>query len=69
MNGGGGMNGGMNGGNGGNGGAFNVEQPRGLMVIGAGLGRTGTQSLQEALNILGYPCYHMREVRRLRSPN
>jgi len=35
----------------------------GLAVIGAGFGRTGTSSLQEALEILGYgPCYHMREV-------
>lgn len=37
--------------------------PTGLLVIGAGFGRTGTSSLQEALEILGYgPCYHMREV-------
>jgi hypothetical protein len=35
----------------------------GLKVIGAGFGRTGTSSLQEALTILGFgPCYHMREV-------
>lgn len=35
----------------------------GLQVIGAGLGRTGTSSTQEALQILyGAPCYHMREV-------
>ena len=35
----------------------------GLVVIGAGFGRTGTSSLQEALEILGLgPCYHMREV-------
>jgi hypothetical protein len=35
----------------------------GLCIIGAGFGRTGTSSLREALNILGYgPCYHMREV-------
>lgn len=35
----------------------------GLRVIGAGLGRTGTASLQQALAILyGAPCYHMREV-------
>ena len=32
-------------------------------VIGAGLGRTGTKSLQTALETLGYgPCYHMTEV-------
>ena len=35
----------------------------GLRVIGAGLGRTGTASLQQALAILyGAPCYHMSEV-------
>ena len=48
-----------------------AKQPRpttpaksdGLLVIGAGFGRTGTSSLQEALSILGYgPVYHMREV-------
>lgn len=34
-----------------------------LDVIGAGFGRTGTESLQKALEILGYgPCYHMSEV-------
>ena len=31
-------------------------------VIGAGFGRTGTMSTQNALNILGFPCYHMKEV-------
>ena len=32
----------------------------GLRVIGAGLGRTGTESLQTALEILyDAPCYHM----------
>jgi hypothetical protein len=30
-----------------------------LEVIGAGLPRTGTSSLWTALEILGYPCYHM----------
>ncbi|KAG0743176.1 hypothetical protein G6F57_006761 [Rhizopus arrhizus] len=30
-----------------------------LQVIGAGFGRTGTYSLQEALNILGYNTLHM----------
>jgi hypothetical protein len=47
-----------------------VNRPRptvavegGLSVIGAGFGRTGTSSLQQALEILGFgPCYHMREV-------
>ncbi len=36
----------------------------GLQVIGAGLGRTGTNSLKLALEeLLGGPCYHMFEVR------
>jgi len=36
-----------------------------LKVIGAGFGRTGTASLQRALEILGFgPCYHMYEIRR-----
>jgi hypothetical protein len=35
----------------------------GLVLIGAGFGRTGTLSLKKALEILGYgPCYHMEEV-------
>lgn len=34
-----------------------------LNVIGAGFGRTGTESLKRALEMLGYgPCYHMYEV-------
>ena len=34
-----------------------------LQVIGSGLGRTGTKSLQTALNMLGLgPCHHMMEV-------
>jgi Sulfotransferase domain len=34
-----------------------------LRVIGAGFGRTGTDSMREALNILGFgPCHHMFEV-------
>ena len=34
-----------------------------LKVIGSGLGRTGTKSLQTALNMLGFgPCHHMVEV-------
>jgi len=33
-----------------------------LQLIGAGYGRTGTDSTKEALNILGLRCYHMREV-------
>ncbi|MDE3175185.1 MAG: sulfotransferase family protein [Pseudomonadota bacterium] len=36
-----------------------------LKVIGAGFGRTGTDSLREALNLLGAgPCHHMFEVNR-----
>lgn len=36
-----------------------------LRVIGAGLGRTGTASLKEALELLlGAPCYHMFEAIR-----
>ena len=36
---------------------------KGLRVVGAGLGRTGTHSLQLALQqLLGGPCYHMVEV-------
>ncbi len=34
-----------------------------LKVIGAGFGRTGTRSLKEALEMLGFgPCHHMVEV-------
>lgn len=34
-----------------------------LQVIGTGFGRTGTDSMREALEILGYgPCHHMREL-------
>jgi len=33
-----------------------------LKIIGAGFGRTGTDSIRAALNVLGFPCYHMREV-------
>jgi len=34
-----------------------------LEVVGAGLGRTGTKSMQTALNMLGFgPCHHMIEV-------
>jgi hypothetical protein len=34
-----------------------------LQVIGAGYGRTGTLSLKQALDQLGFgPCYHMSEV-------
>ncbi|MEO6348371.1 MAG: sulfotransferase family protein [Aquaticitalea sp.] len=33
-----------------------------LKIIGAGFGRTGTLSTKTALEMLGYPCYHMFEV-------
>jgi hypothetical protein len=34
-----------------------------LKVIGAGFGRTGTSSLKQALEDLGFgPCHHMTEV-------
>jgi hypothetical protein len=34
-----------------------------LQVVGAGLGRTGTMSLKQALEqLLGGPCYHMMEL-------
>jgi hypothetical protein len=33
-----------------------------FQVIGACWGRTGTHSLKNALEILGYKCYHMKEV-------
>ena len=34
-----------------------------LKVVGAGFARTGTDSMREALEILGFgPCHHMREV-------
>lgn len=34
-----------------------------IRVIGSGFGRTGTRSLKEALEILGFgPCHHMEEV-------
>jgi hypothetical protein len=35
-----------------------------MKIIGAGFGRTGTVSLQQAFEHLGYPCYHMQEVMR-----
>jgi hypothetical protein len=33
-----------------------------LKIIGAGYGRTGTSSIRQALDDLGYPCYHMADV-------
>ena len=39
------------------------QQWSGLKVIGAGFGRTGTLSLKNALEHLGFrPCYHMTEL-------
>jgi hypothetical protein len=35
-----------------------------MQIIGAGLPRTGTMSLQVALNRLQYPCYHMETLIR-----
>ena len=44
-------------------GYINEASDMSIEVIGAGLGRTGTTSLQAALETLGYgPCYHMTEV-------
>src|ERR1700730_16855695 len=41
----------------------NVPSGKGLKIIGAGFGRTGTASLKAALETLGFgPCYHMDEV-------
>ena len=38
-----------------------TESDSELMVIGAGLGRTGTLSMQAALEMLGYNnCYHLK---------
>ena len=40
---------------------MNSEKREGLQIIGAGFGRSGTMSLQKALEMLGYsPCYHMQ---------
>ena len=39
-----------------------IEMKMSLTIIGAGFGRTGTLSTQFALNELGFPCYHMKEV-------
>jgi len=33
-----------------------------FVIIGAGFGRTGTSSLREALNKLGFKCHHMTET-------
>src|SRR5579863_2236585 len=40
-----------------------IEEWSGLKVIGASFGRTGTFSLKNALEELGFrPCYHMSEL-------
>jgi len=40
-----------------------MPPPMSIKVIGAGFGRTGTDSMREALNMLDFgPCHHMREV-------
>ena len=33
-----------------------------IKIVGAGYGRTGTLSTRQALNTLGFPCYHMHDV-------
>ncbi|KAL8815531.1 MAG: hypothetical protein Q9223_005340 [Gallowayella weberi] len=38
------------------------EKRQDMQVLALGLSRTGTMSLQAALNKLGYRCYHMAEV-------
>ncbi len=44
---------------------MNIKDDSTLKVVGAGLGRTGTMSLQLALeHLLAQPCYHMMEVLR-----
>lgn len=40
-----------------------------LEIIGAGFGRTGTLSTQHALNELGFPCYHMKEIQKKGNKN
>ena len=39
-----------------------AQLTQGVKVIGAGWGRTGTMSLQKALQILGFRTYHMKEI-------
>lgn len=46
-----------------------LRAPQTLQVIGAGLGRTGTESMRMALDRLGYHTYHMfRNVQERHSP-
>ena len=40
------------------------QDPQTIKVIGAGFGRTSTDSLRQALDVLGYKTYHMSEVVR-----
>src|ERR1700690_2653319 len=41
---------------------WRTQENKPMRVIGAGFGRTGTMSMQAALEILGHRCYHMKEV-------
>jgi hypothetical protein len=42
---------------------FICERTIMVKVIGTGFGRTGTDSMREALNLLGFgPCHHMRDL-------
>ncbi|KAK0531330.1 hypothetical protein OC835_003717 [Tilletia horrida] len=36
--------------------------PANMRIIGAGIPRTGTLSMKQALDILGFPCHHMAAV-------
>eukprot|EP01084_Bolivina_argentea_P022769 42343_1 len=40
----------------------NQSTDRKQMIIGSSAARTGTSTLQHALNILGYNCYHFKEL-------
>ena len=43
--------------------AYGATQAAPAMHLGGGFGRTGTKSLQQALEIIGFaPCHHMTEV-------
>ena len=43
-------------------GKVNKNIDKDVFIIGSAWGRTGTSSTQKALQILGYPCYHNREI-------
>ena len=47
----------------------NVGESEQIKIIGAGFGRTGTNSLRIALNELGYKTYHMLEVFQCNHPD